>query len=232
MIAVKNNINLDHTPNNPLLSNISSHQKESINKNIIKKLPQILIDKLEKASLKKVSQTIFIVSTLFTAQPATPETANVKMCYSQNEDCEKRIIAFIDDTQNAILIQAYIFTSHPIADALIAAHKRGINVEVILDKSQYPHSRPIADALALHSIPVFMDHGKEKGIAHNKIMISDFKRILTGSYNFTNAEKRRNHENAAFIASEKTAHNAADYFYARKAAAIPYPSATDAPKCP
>ncbi len=34
------------------------------------------------------------------------------------------------------LVQAYSFTSAPIAKALLDAHKRGVSVQVILDKSQ------------------------------------------------------------------------------------------------
>ena len=33
-------------------------------------------------------------------------------------------------------MQAYSFTSAPIAKALVEAHKRGVDVRVILDKSQ------------------------------------------------------------------------------------------------
>jgi len=42
----------------------------------------------------------------------------------------------MDRAKNSILVQAYSFTSAPIAKALLNAHKRGGKVEVILDKSQ------------------------------------------------------------------------------------------------
>jgi phosphatidylserine/phosphatidylglycerophosphate/cardiolipin synthase-like enzyme len=43
--------------------------------------------------------------------------------------------------QKTVYVQAYSFTTAPIAQALVDAHKRGVDVQVILDKSQ-PRSTP------------------------------------------------------------------------------------------
>jgi phosphatidylserine/phosphatidylglycerophosphate/cardiolipin synthase-like enzyme len=39
--------------------------------------------------------------------------------------------------KKSLLIQAYSFTSAPIAKAIIDAKKRGVDVKIILDKSQF-----------------------------------------------------------------------------------------------
>jgi len=69
-----------------------------------------------------------------------------------------------------ILVQAYSFTSIPIAKALVDAHKRGVDVRVILDKSQRGEKYSSADFVLHAGIPTFIDAKHQ--IAHNKIMIS------------------------------------------------------------
>ena len=66
-----------------------------------------------------------------------------------------------------------ITPSAPIAKALLNAHKRGIKVEVILDKSQRGDKYSSADFLANSGIPTKIDAAH--AIAHNKVIIIDGK---------------------------------------------------------
>jgi len=43
------------------------------------------------------------------------------------------------------------------------------------------------------------------GIAHNKVMIIDRKKVITGSFNFTNAADNRNAENVLLIEDSELA---------------------------
>jgi phosphatidylserine/phosphatidylglycerophosphate/cardiolipin synthase-like enzyme len=56
--------------------------------------------------------------------------------FSPNEGCTDAIVRELDKASSTVLVQAYSFTSYMIAKALVDAHKRGVKVEVILDKSQ------------------------------------------------------------------------------------------------
>ena len=60
----------------------------------------------------------------------------VQVYFSPNGGCTDAIIKQIDNAKSEILLQAYSFTSTSIAKSLLESHKRGIRVEVILDKSQ------------------------------------------------------------------------------------------------
>ena len=102
-----------------------------------------------------------------------------------------------------VLVQAYSFTSVPIAKALLAAHKRGVNVEVILDKSQKSEKYSEADFLVNVGIPVQID--TKHAIAHNKIMVIDGETVITGSFNFTTAAEEKNAENLLVIRSPELA---------------------------
>ena len=77
----------------------------------------------------------------------------------------------IDAAKDSVLVQAYSFTSAPIAKALVDAHKRGVKIEVILDKSQRTEKYSSADFVLHAGIPTLID--AKHAIAHNKIMVID-----------------------------------------------------------
>jgi len=105
--------------------------------------------------------------------------------------------------KQTILVQAYSFTAEPIAKALLEAHKRGVKVQVILDKSQKSERYTSATFLANSEIPTFIDAAH--AIAHNKVMVLDGKTVITGSYNFTKAAEEKNAENLLIIQSVELA---------------------------
>jgi len=80
---------------------------------------------------------------------------------------------------------------------LVDAHKRGVKVEAILDKSNRTGRYSSADFLAYAGIPTMIDAAH--AIAHNKIMIIDGETVITGSFNFTKAAEGRNAENLLVI---------------------------------
>ena len=85
----------------------------------------------------------------------------------------------------------------PIAKALMEAHKRGVKVQVILDKSQRTEKYTSATFLQNVRIPVYIDD--KHGIAHNKVMVIDGYVVITGSFNFTKAAEENNAENLLVI---------------------------------
>ncbi len=125
------------------------------------------------------------------------------VCFSPEGQCSRSIIRAIDSAKTQILVQAYSFTSSRIAKALLKAHKRGINVEVILDKSHLGDNYSSATFLANSSIRTYIDQAHN--IAHNKIMIIDSDTVVTGSFNFTRAADEQNAENVLIIKSEELA---------------------------
>jgi len=109
----------------------------------------------------------------------------------------------LNKAKSTILVQAYTFTSAPIAKALLNAHKRGIKVEVILDKSQRTDKYSSATFFFNAGIPVKID--AQHAIAHNKVMIIDGEIVITGSFNFTKAAEENNAENLLIIHDKKLA---------------------------
>ena len=147
------------------------------------------------------------------------------------------MIDALDHATNSILVQAYSFTSAPIAKALNDAHRRGLQVQVILDGSQRNEKYSEADFLQNNEIPTLIDD--QHAIAHNKIIVVDDYLILTGSFNFTKAAEERNAENLLVINDPTLArkylenwhvHEAHSEKYSREPKGEDKPKRTQAPK--
>lgn len=65
-----------------------------------------------------------------------------RVYFSPNGGGTQAIINEIASAKVQILVQAYSFTSAPIAKTLVDAHKRGVKVEALLDKSQRRQNIP------------------------------------------------------------------------------------------
>lgn len=130
-----------------------------------------------------------------------PKDTPIKVYFSPKGGCTAAILSVIDQAKTEILVQAYSFTSAPIAKALVAAHKRGVKIQAILDKSQRSEKYTSATFLTNAGIPTFID--TKHAIAHNKIMIIDRETVITGSFNFTKAAEEKNAENLLIISSKE-----------------------------
>ncbi|QKX01638.1 phospholipase D family protein [Wolbachia endosymbiont of Cruorifilaria tuberocauda] len=119
------------------------------------------------------------------------------VCFSPEEDCTVPVISEINKSKESISVQEYTFTLETVADALIKAKKRGVNVKVILDKSQLHLKYSVINKLFANEIPVWIDN-KPK-IAHNKVIIIDNEIVITGSFNLTSTAKKGNAENLLII---------------------------------
>ena len=133
----------------------------------------------------------FVVSTSYAA------TSSPQVCFTPGEDCADLLINEINHAKQSILVQAYSFTAMPIAEALVAAEKRRVDVRVILDKSQVKDQRSVYDYLIAANIPVWIDN--HVAIAHNKVMVFDQREVATGSYNYTKSAGHSNAENMLIL---------------------------------
>ena len=137
---------------------------------------------------------------LFLAVGCQPQGSNpdsIQVYFSPRGGATEAVVGALDHATNNVLVQAYSFTSAPIAKALVEAHRRGVRVTVILDKSQRTEKYSEADFLKNSEIPTMID--AQHAIAHNKIMIIDGQIVLTGSFNFTKAAEENNAENLLVI---------------------------------
>jgi phosphatidylserine/phosphatidylglycerophosphate/cardiolipin synthase-like enzyme len=121
----------------------------------------------------------------------------IEIYFSPHGGCTDAVVHEVDRAEGSILVQAYSFTSAPIAKALVEAHNRGVEVQVILDASQETEKYSSGDFLVHAGIGTLVDH--QHAIAHNKVMILDGNTVITGSFNFTKAAEEHNAENLLII---------------------------------
>jgi phosphatidylserine/phosphatidylglycerophosphate/cardiolipin synthase-like enzyme len=119
--------------------------------------------------------------------------------FSPAGGCTEAIVSEINRAKSTILVQAYSFTSKEIAQALVNAHKRGVAIQIILDKSQRSSKYSSADFMSNLGILTFID--SNHSIAHNKVMLIDNQTVITGSFNFTKAAEEGNAENMIIVLS-------------------------------
>jgi phospholipase D len=127
----------------------------------------------------------------------------VDTCFVPAERCAPRIVAAIDAARESIRVQAYGFTSRPILKALAAAHRRGVDVQVIVDRSAVERRYHGATDMASAGIPVWIDF--PPAIAHTKAIIIDGALVIGGSFNYTQAAEQRNVEDVTFTQSRDIA---------------------------
>ena len=138
------------------------------------------------------------------AQSASPgPIGEWQVYFSPRGGATEAVIGAIGEAEKTVLVQAYSFTSAPIAKALLEATKRGVDVRVILDESQVTAKYSSADFFKNTGVPTWIDY--DHAIAHNKIMILDGATVITGSFNFTKAAEERNAENLLIIHDKKLA---------------------------
>jgi PLD-like domain/Metal binding domain of Ada len=136
-----------------------------------------------------------MVGPLHAAESFSP--ARVAVYFSPNGGATEAVVRELNAAQTQVLMQAYSFTSVPIAKALVEAHKRGVKILAVLDKSNETDKYSAATFLHNFGIQPLID--AEHAIAHSKVMVIDSTTIMTGSFNFTKAAEEKNAENLLVI---------------------------------
>lgn len=140
---------------------------------------------------------VFLIGCSSTPAQKRETIPNWFVCFSPKGGCTEAITKELSQAKRLVLIQAHSLTSAPIAQALLDAHKWGVKIEIILDKSQKTEKYSSADFLAQAGIATRIDTAH--AIAHNEVMIIDGEIVITGSFTFTKAAEEQNAENLLII---------------------------------
>jgi phosphatidylserine/phosphatidylglycerophosphate/cardiolipin synthase-like enzyme len=117
--------------------------------------------------------------------------------FSPKGGCQDAVVRELQRARREILVQAYSFTSEAISAALVEAKKRGVRVEILLDRSNEQETYSDLHAFLQHGLPPLID--ANHSIAHNKVMLIDQRTLITGSFNFTHQAENENAENLLII---------------------------------
>ncbi|MDW2974901.1 MAG: phospholipase D-like domain-containing protein [Alphaproteobacteria bacterium] len=128
------------------------------------------------------------------APPSIP--AHIESYFTPGTECEDRIIAELGRADK-IDVAVYSITNPKIANAIIAAHRRGGRVRIVTDRTMAGHKSSMIGELVAAGIPVRTN--RQHKIEHNKFAVFDNMSMVTGSYNWTTAATKYNNENCIFL---------------------------------
>lgn len=142
---------------------------------------------------------------LFSLMAARPvRGADIQACFAPPlaGACDPLAVVLqaINRAQTAIRVQMYSLTLEEIVSALIRAKRRGVDVRLIVDRSQLHQDRNDSlrvASLASSGVPVLVD--TVPGLMHNKVMVIDGETVLTGSFNYTWGAEHWNAENLLML---------------------------------
>lgn len=127
----------------------------------------------------------------------TPTLSKTAAYFSPGLECENHVIQLIDEAQKSIDIAIYSLTNKNIAAALERAFERKIAVRILTDKQQAGNK--YASALDLYQKGISIRVHSKHRIEHNKFMVVDGNKMITGSYNWTESATWKNSENCLLI---------------------------------
>jgi phosphatidylserine/phosphatidylglycerophosphate/cardiolipin synthase-like enzyme len=120
------------------------------------------------------------------------------------KNCHLPIIKLYDSAERYIHLAIYSLTKDEFSEALIRAHQRGIDVKVIIDKTQAGNQHADDEKLEQAGIEVRRD--KAGGLMHNKFCVIDDLIVYTGSYNHSESATTKHDENYIVIKDIGIAH--------------------------
>lgn len=126
-----------------------------------------------------------------------------QVLFSPHDDVRKALVHLINNEKKSIKVAAYTVTEPKVAEALIAAIKRGVAVSLVVDRSCLDMAAHKIKLLRKAGLEVAVFDGKtheDGALMHNKFFLfqQNFKNkklIWTGSANTTKSGYARNHEN-------------------------------------
>ena len=125
---------------------------------------------------------------------------------TQGSEVKNEIISLINSASKSLYAAVYDINDSDIVSALLSAHKKGIDVKVVMDDVQAETEKDIVSPL--NSAGILKTDDNKSALMHNKFVVIDGSKVLTGSTNWTENCLFYNNNNSLFIVSDKLA---ADY---------------------
>jgi phosphatidylserine/phosphatidylglycerophosphate/cardiolipin synthase-like enzyme len=142
---------------------------------------------------------------------------------------DQPLVQAIEEARLSLDVAIYSMSLESVRDALLDAHRRGVNVRVVMESGNMERSAP--QRLMNAGIEIIGD--RREGLMHNKFVIIDRSEVWLGSMNLTTSGTYDENNNLVRIRSQKVAENyltefnemfESDFFGSDTLAATPNPS--------
>jgi mitochondrial cardiolipin hydrolase len=138
-----------------------------------------------------VATWLYDVLNLLTPPPLAEVRAEA--LFSPGTACLERIIGLIRGTRQRLEVCVYTITDDRIAEVLLDAHRRNVDVRVLSDAVKTLDLGSDIRRLAAEGVAVALDTPDK--YMHHKFAVFDRRLVVTGSYNWTRSAARANDEN-------------------------------------
>ena len=146
---------------------------------------------------EKMKKLILTLALLFSIGIVQAEVTDI--CMSPLDKCQEVVIEELNKATSTIDLALYSLTLDSIADAIVLAHERGVDIRVIIDNVQFHLRSADARYLQERGITVYKQRGLKGALMHHKFAIIDSTTVLSGSYNWTANGSFKNSENLMII---------------------------------
>ncbi|MCX6801870.1 MAG: phospholipase D family protein [Candidatus Diapherotrites archaeon] len=134
------------------------------------------------------------------SQGGSTISVNNAFLYACPQDaCAEHLVEFIGSAGRSVHIMIYSLTKQEIADAIVAAKERGLDVKVIMDKGQAAGTYSLDEFLVGSGVQVKIVDPPGYAIMHDKVSIVDGNAFSTGSFNYTQNADSGNAENLLIV---------------------------------
>lgn len=134
----------------------------------------------------------------------------VRPFFSPQDTPMEEVISHIRHAEERIDIAVFFLTHKHVTRELIAAHRRGVQVRVIMDATAAKNGYAKHEIVRAAGIPLKIENWGGK--MHAKAAAFDGKHLIIGSMNWTSAGQRSNDENTLVVTSPKHAQQFHEWF--------------------
>ena len=151
---------------------------------------------MSEARIRQKLKILSLAGLLVSLGPPLALSSEVNVCFVPGPvSCQMQIVDLIDAAKTSLMVQEVQLTNPALIRAILEAHRRGVAVQVLLDKSQRFARNSGASELVQKGVPVSID--APSGIAHNKVVLIDGKIVVGGSFNWSTTADSRTVSGAA-----------------------------------
>lgn len=129
--------------------------------------------------------------------------AQVSVYFAPDDGAARAVLRTLEAARSSIEVLAFSLTADPIAEELLAAHARGVQVRVVVEAARAERLGSEVGRLRAAGVDVRLDNNR--GNMHHKVMVIDGQTVITGSYNFSRSAEERNDENLVIVRDRSTA---------------------------
>ncbi len=128
-----------------------------------------------------------------------PATGRIETAFSPDGGSEALVLKTINAARHSVRLAAYSFTSPTVVKALLAAHRRGVDVRVVVDEKGNKSKSGTAALNLLVNAGIQARTNRKYAIHHDKYILVDDLHTQTGSYNYSKAAANSNSENVLVV---------------------------------